>query len=232
MRVLIIEDDPDVSSALRAGLEESGYFVEVVRDGDRALRVAMTGKHSAIVLDLMLPMMDGISLCRALRAARVTTPILMLTAKDSLSDRVSGLESGADDFLGKPFQFEELLARVRALIRRDKIVKSAKIALADMVIDTSACTVTRSGQRICLTKREYTLLEALAARIGQVVTRETILTSVWVDEFSTSNTVDVHVRNLRKKIDDGFEPKLIHTVFGIGYTLQLESQAVSIHDSN
>lgn len=227
MRVLIVEDDPDVSSAVRAGLEESGYFVEVVRDGERALRVAMTGKHCVIVLDLMLPKIDGITLCGSLREARITTPILMLTARDSLGDRVQGLESGADDFLGKPFQFAELLARVRALIRRDKIVKCSKISVADLTIDTAARTVFRSGQKISLTKREYTLLEGLAARIGQVVTRETILSSIWVDEFSTSNTVDVHVRNLRKKVDDGFEPKLIHTVFGIGYLLQQEGAGPS-----
>jgi two-component system copper resistance phosphate regulon response regulator CusR len=179
----------------------------------------------------MLPKIDGITLCKALRAARVTTPVLMLTAKDSLNDRVKGLECGADDFLGKPFQFEELHARIRALIRRDKIVKSAKISVADMTVDTAARIVSRAGRRIWLTNREYTLLEALAARIGQVVTRETILTSVWVDEFSTSNTVDVHVRNLRKKVDDGFEPKLIHTVFGIGYVLQSD-EGRPTHDSN
>lgn len=232
MRLLIVEDDPEIASAIRAGLEEAGFYVEIVRDGERALRVALTGKYSVILLDLMLPSMDGVTICQRLRAARISTPILMLTAKDSLSDRVNGLESGADDYLGKPFQFEELLARIRALIRRDKVVKSAKIEIADMVVDTAARTVSRHGEEIPLTQREYTLLEALAARSGQVLTRDVIQHTIWVDEFSTSNTVDVHVRNLRKKIDDGYEPKLIHTVFGAGYTLRTDDPTRYADDPN
>ncbi|HWA84530.1 MAG TPA: response regulator transcription factor, partial [Fimbriimonadaceae bacterium] len=181
---------------------------------------------------LMLPSLDGVTICQRLRACRISTPILMLTAKDSLGDRVAGLESGADDYLGKPFQFEELLARIRALIRRDKVVRSARIEIADMVVDTAARTVTRQGQEIPLTQREYTLLEALASRNGQVLTRDIIQHTIWVDEFSTSNTVDVHVRNLRKKIDDGHEPKLIHTVFGAGYTLRVDDPNRPADDQN
>ena len=221
-----MEDDAEIAAAVREGLDDAGFFTEVVRDGERALRVALTGKFAVIVLDLMVPSMDGITICRRLRAARITTPILMLTAKSSLGDRVNGLESGADDYLPKPFEFEELLARVRALLRRDKINKSAKIQIDDLIVDTAARTVTRGGSEIPLTQREYTLLEALATRQGQVLTRDTIQHAVWVDEFSTSNTVDVHVRNLRRKIDDGFDTKLIHTVFGAGYTLRTEEPAV------
>jgi two-component system copper resistance phosphate regulon response regulator CusR len=149
-------------------------------------------------------------------------PILMLTARTSLKERVTGLESGADDYLGKPFEFEELLARVRALVRRDKVNRSSRIEIADLVLDTSTRVVTRAGLDIDLTRREYQLLEALVSREGQVLSRETIHLSVWNDEYSTSNTIDVHVRRLRQKIDDGFEPKLIHTVFRLGYVLKVE----------
>lgn len=222
MKILIIEDDPEISLAIREGLEDAGYHVDIVRDGERGLRVATNGSFGVIVLDLMLPSIDGLTICRRLRGSRVTTPILMLTAKGSLKDRVEGLESGADDYLPKPFEFEELLARIRALLRRDKVVKAAKIQIADLIIDTAARTVSRDGREIPLTQREYTLLEALASRQGQILTRDTIQHAVWVDEFSTSNTVDVHVRNLRRKVDDPFQTKLIHTVFGAGYTLRTE----------
>ncbi len=230
MKILIVEDDAEVSSAIREGLEEAGFVVQIVRDGERALKVAMSGMFAVIILDLMLPTMDGLTICQRLRSSRVTTPILMLTARDELKDRVLGLESGADDYLGKPFQFEELLARLRALIRRDKVVKSAKIQIDDLVIDTAARTAARGGQEIVLTQREFTLLEALATQEGQVLTRDTIQYKVWVDEFSTSNTVDVHVRNLRKKIDDKFDRKLIHTVFGAGYVLRADMPSVAAND--
>jgi len=230
VKILIVEDDAEVSSAIREGLEEAGFVVQIVRDGERALKVAMSGMFAVIILDLMLPTMDGLTICQRLRSSRVTTPILMLTARDELKDRVLGLESGADDYLGKPFQFEELLARLRALIRRDKVVKSAKIQIDDLVIDTAARTAARGGQEIVLTQREFTLLEALATQEGQVLTRDTIQYKVWVDEFSTSNTVDVHVRNLRKKIDDKFDRKLIHTVFGAGYVLRADMPSVAAND--
>lgn len=222
MKLLIIEDDAEISGAIREGLEGEGFFVEIVRDGARALRVARDGAFAVIILDLMLPGLDGLSVCRELRAARVQTPILMLTAKGQLMERVEGLDAGADDYLPKPFEFVELLARVRALLRRDRVVKSAKIQIADLEIDTTAKTAERSGKSLGLTAREFSLLEALASRQGQVLTREMIQHAVWVDEFSTSNTVDVHIRNLRRKLDDPFEVKLIHTVFGIGYTMKTE----------
>jgi DNA-binding response OmpR family regulator len=222
VKVLIVEDDAEISAAIREGLEDAGFDVHVVRDGERALRLALAQPFSVIILDLMLPGVDGLTICRKLRAAKITTPILMLTARDQIGDRVLGLESGADDYLGKPFGFEELLARIRALLRRDKVNKSGFIEIGDLDIDTAARIVKRAGRELQLTQREYTLLEALASREGQVISRETILKDIWGDEFSTSNTVDVHVRNLRKKVDEGFEKKLIHTIFGAGYSLRLE----------
>jgi two-component system copper resistance phosphate regulon response regulator CusR len=227
MKLLIIEDDAEISSALRAGLEDAGHFVEVVRDGERGLRVALAGQFAVIVLDLMLPSLDGITLCKRLRATKNTTPVLMLTARDTVEDRVTGLESGADDYLVKPFSFDEFLARVRALLRRDTINKSARIEIADLVVDTAAKVVARAGRKLDLTAREYSLLEALAQRQGQILSRERILHGIWVDEFSTSNTVDVHVKNLRKKVDEGHELKLIHTVFGTGYVLRIEDESPS-----
>lgn len=220
MKVLVVEDDPEISAALRVGLEKSGFVVDIIRDGERGLRVALTRVADVIILDLMLPNVDGLSICRQVRAAQVATPILMLTAKGSLDDRVIGLESGADDYLLKPFEFAELLARVRALVRRDKVNRSGRIEIADLVIDTSAHVVTRAGREIVLTKREYQLLEALASRQGQVLSRDTIHQAVWNDEFSTSNTIDVHVRRLRQKVDDNFELKLIHTIVRVGYVLR------------
>jgi two-component system copper resistance phosphate regulon response regulator CusR len=226
MKVLVVEDDPEISAALRVGLEKAGFVVDIVRDGERALRVGLSRVSDVIVLDLMLPTMDGVTICRELRAAQVLTPILMLTARNSLNDRVAGLESGADDYLAKPFEFAELLARVRALVRRDKVHKSARIEIEDLVVDTASRVVTRGGREVDLTKREYQLLEALAIRQGQVLSRDTIHSSVWNDEFSTSNTIDVHVRRLRQKIDDGFERKLIHTIFRVGYILRADAQEV------
>jgi DNA-binding response OmpR family regulator len=222
VKVLIVEDDAEIAAGLRVGLEDAGFVIEVIRDGERAFRRGKSGEYALIVLDVMLPSMDGMTVCRELRSAGVRTPILMLTAKGDVQDRVQGLDAGADDYLPKPFEFVELLARVRALLRRDKVVKSARIEVGDLVVDTAAKTVERGGRAIPLTAREYTLLEALVQRHGQVLTREMIQHAVWVDEFSTSNTVDVHVRNLRKKVDDPFPTKLIHTVFGLGYTLRTE----------
>lgn len=232
MKVLIIEDDVEIASAIREGLEDAGYIVQIVRDGERGLRMAQNSRFGIIILDLMLPTLDGMEICRQLRESRNATPILMLSARDSLRDKVDGLELGADDYLGKPFQFEELLARIRALLRRDKVIKSAEIHIDDLIIDTSARTVFRGGKEIVLTQREYTLLEALASREGQVLTRDTIQHAIWTDEFSTSNIVDVHVRNLRKKVDGDFPRKLIHTVVGAGYSLRIDAPGSPFHDQN
>lgn len=222
MKILVVEDDPGISTAVREGLDEAGYTTHVVRDGARALGVAQSGSFALIVLDVMLPTMDGFEICRRLRQARRNVPILMVTARDAVSERVKGLEAGADDYLVKPFEFEELLARVRALLRRDSAVKSSRIEIDDLVVDTHARAVARGGREILLTAREYKLLEALAAHTGQIFTRETIQERVWADEASVSNTVDVCVMNLRRKVDGNSERRLIHTVHRVGYVLRTE----------
>lgn len=223
MKILIVEDEPEISSAIREGLDESGYFTLVSRDGERALKLAMNGGFSLILLDLMLPGMDGLTVCRKLREARINTPILMMTARDAVPERVTGLEAGADDYLCKPFEFDELLARVRALLRRDNAVKQARIQVDDLVVDTAAKTACRGGKEITLTGREYTLLEALATHAGQILSRDAILERVWLDDQSMSNIVDVYIRNLRKKIDQDHPRKLIHTVYGLGYVLRTDT---------
>lgn len=220
MRILVIEDDPVIANLLRRGLENARFEVDIRLDGSAGLRAARDGGYGLIVLDVMLPGMDGWSLCRSLRDGRDTTPILMLTARDSVDDRVRGLEGGADDYLPKPFDFKELLARVRALLRRDKLHKTRVVKVADLEIDTATRRVTRADQEIALTPREYTLLEALVLNEGRVLTREMIHDRVWSEEDSFSNSVNVHVANLRKKIDAPYAVKLIHTVHGVGYTLR------------
>jgi two-component system copper resistance phosphate regulon response regulator CusR len=220
MRILLVEDEPEIGAVVQRGLEKAGYRVEWRRDGASAREAAQTTFFALIVLDLMLPLMDGWAVCRELRAARDTTPILMLTARDAVEDRVRGLEMGADDYLTKPFAFSELLARVRALLRRDRIHKTATIQVADLVVDTAARRATRAGRELSLTPREYLLLEALAAREGYVLTRDAILERVWANDDAASNTVDVHVGTLRKKVDAGQAVRLIQTVRGLVYTLR------------
>jgi DNA-binding response OmpR family regulator len=194
--------------------------VEVAADGDTGLQMAREGFYALVILDLMLPGRDGWSICEALRARRNTVPILMLTARDGVEDRVRGLESGADDYLSKPFDFNELLARVRALLRRDRIHKSRVIRIADLEIDTSGLRVRRAGREVALTPHEFALLEALATHEGRTLTRELILERVWGNDDRYSNTVNFHIASLRKKIDRGYAMKLIHTVHGVGYVLR------------
>jgi DNA-binding response OmpR family regulator len=220
MRVLVIEDDDVIRELIRGGLEEARFRVETAPDGEAGLRLAASGSYDALVLDLMLPKRDGWSVCQELRLRRDTTPILMLTARDAVDDRVRGLELGADDYLPKPFEFSELVARVRALVRRDKAHKAGVIRIEDLEIDTAAARVRRAGAEIHLTPREYSLLEALARNEGRVLTREMILDRVWMDEESYSNTVSVHMTFLRRKVDAGHAVKLIHTVHGVGYVLR------------
>jgi two-component system copper resistance phosphate regulon response regulator CusR len=220
VRILVVEDDPVISALIRRALEQAHFEVEVCADGTSGLQSARDPGFGLIVLDVMLPGMDGWTICRTLRDRRITTPILMLTARDSVEDRVRGLEGGADDYLPKPFDFKELLARVRALLRRDKLHKTRVIRVADLEIETTARVVSRGGQEIALTPREYTLLEALVLNEGRVVTREMITDRIWQDDESFSNTVNVHVANLRKKIDANHPVKLIHTIHGVGYTLR------------
>jgi DNA-binding response OmpR family regulator len=220
MRILLVEDERPIAAVIRRGLEGARFSVDVAEDGETGLARALSGDYELIILDLMLPKRDGWSVCSELRARKVVTPVLMLTARDAVQDRVRGLEIGADDYLPKPFDFAELLARVRALLRRDKIHRAQVIRIADLEIDTDARVVRRAGQEIHLTRREFSLLEALASNEGRVLTREAILDRVWMDEDSYSNTVDVHIALLRKKIDAGREQRLIQTVHGMGYTLR------------
>jgi DNA-binding response OmpR family regulator len=220
VKILLIEDEPAIANVVRRGLEQARYQVDAASDGAQGLELALTGNYGVILLDLMLPKLDGWQVCEQLRAQRCRTPILMLTARGQVLDRVKGLEMGADDYLPKPFEFIELLARVRALLRRDKVHKAPVIRVADLEIDTALHRVTRAGREIALSPREYTLLEALASREGQVLTREAIQDRVWMDEEAYSNTVDVYIGMLRKKIDADSAIKLIQTVRGAGYTLR------------
>jgi len=219
MRILLVEDEAPIADVVARGLTQSGYQVEIAADGREGLERAENGRYALILLDVMLPKMDGWELCARLREQRITTPILMLTARDSISDRVRGLETGADDYLPKPFDFAELLARVHALLRRDRQHKSRMIRVGDLTIDTGLRLVLRAGQEIALTPREYTLLEALAGHEGQTLTREVILERVWLDDDSCSNTVDAYIRLLRRKIDADHSVKLLQTVHGVGYRL-------------
>lgn len=226
MKILVVEDEPTIAQILREGLEEVGH--EVVTDnGRKAVELALQGAFSLIILDIMLPGTNGWQILEEVRSRRCQTPVLMLTARDAVEDRVRGLDAGADDYLVKPFDLEELRARVRALSRRDRNQKKSVIQVADLVIDRMAKRVTRAGKEVRLTRREFTLLEALASRPGQVFSRDLILSSVWMDEESYSNTVDVYVMMLRKKIDAGHAVKLIRTVHGFGYTLDHAEEIAS-----
>jgi len=220
MRVLLVEDDALIAEGIVAALAKEGIEVEVARNGEQGLDEAILRPFGAIILDVMLPKMDGWTVCESIRKAGFTTPILMLTARDAIEDRVRGLEGGADDYLAKPFDVRELYARLRALIRRDAVHRTGKLELGDLVIDSKAHTVSRAGQPIKLTPREFSLLEALARNEGRTLTREVILESVWNNEESLDNTVNFHITSLRKKVDASFDTKLIHTVHGIGYVLR------------
>ena len=219
MRILLIEDDVAMSRVVQRGLEMAHFDVSTAADGEAGLEMARTRNHQLLILDLMLPKIDGWRVCQTLREERFDVPILILTARGAVEDRVQGLEIGADDYLPKPFAFPELMARVHALLRRDKKHKTRVIHVGDLEIDTGQCRVRRAGVEIKLTLREYELLEALASREGRVLTRETIQERIWLDDDSSSNTVDVHIGQLRKKIDNGHDVKLIQTVRGVGYAL-------------
>jgi DNA-binding response OmpR family regulator len=221
LKVLVVEDEPVMADIVRKGLEKADYAVDVATDGAKGLGKADLGEYVLIILDLMLPVIDGLTVCRKLRERRYVTPILMLTARDAIEDRVNGLETGADDYLPKPFHIAELQARANALIRRHRATRRRVLCVADLKIDTAGRHVTRGGKDLFLTDREYTLLEALAARPGQVFTRTFIQDSIWGREESGSNTVDVFIRLLRNKVDAGQGVKLIHTIYGEGYTLRV-----------
>ena len=203
-------------------LQREGFSVLVANDGVTGLDYVFSQDPDLLVLDVMMPGMDGIMVLKRLRQMS-DKPVLMLTARDGLKDRVTGLDTGADDYLAKPFEFEELLARIRALLRRELAAKSAIVQVDDLVVDTAQRRVERGGQHIHLTPREYDLLAALAMRSSRVLTREIIQQIVWNADDTSSNTVDAHMRNLRKKIDSAFSKKLIHTIYGVGYILKSEA---------
>ncbi len=220
MRILLVEDEHSAAQMLAKGLREQTYAVDIAADGEAALYQASINDYDLIILDVMLPIKDGFEVCRELRAAGSAAPILMLTARDAVQDRIAGLDKGADDYLIKPFDFHELLARARALLRRGPALRPEKIEINDLVIDTQARRVRRSGRQVELTAKEYALLEYLARRAGEVVTRAEIAEHVWDDNFDPfSNLIEVYIQRLRRKIDEGRAPKLIRTLRGEGYLL-------------
>jgi two-component system response regulator MprA len=222
MQLLVAEDDLRLARLLEQGLTEDGHHVTLAHDGDAALDMAQSHTFDAIVLDIMLPRMDGLTVARRLRAGANQTPVLMLTARDAESDLVSALDLGADDYLTKPFSFDVLLARLRAVSRRGPIAQPVCLSFAGLTLNTSTRQVSRAGRAISLTPREHSLLELLLRNAGRVVTRDAILDSVWgFDSNVNENTVEAFVRLLRQKIDLPPEPKLIHTIRGIGYGIRL-----------
>ena len=221
MYVLVVEDERRLAQLVRRVLEEEGHTVDVAYDGEEGLQMALDGTHDVIVLDIMLPQMDGIEVCRSLRRNRVDTPVLLLTALDGVDDRVRGLDAGADDYLAKPFAFQELLARIRALSRRRVQPRDPQeLAVDDLTLDLRRRRAQRNGTTIELSPKEFSLLEFLMRNQGRVVTRMQILDHLWGYDFATdSNLVDVYVAYLRRKVDKGADHKLIRTVRGVGYAL-------------
>ena len=224
MRILIVEDEIGVAGFVEQGLNEAGYVVDVARDGLDGLEYALAYEYDAIVLDIMLPKMNGLDMLRTIREKRVKAPVLLLTARDGIDDRVNGLDVGADDYLVKPFAFSELLARIRALLRRPPLQAGNILCMADLEMDISQREVKRAGKRIELSPREFSLLELLLRHPKQILSRTQIIEHVWnFDFFSDTNVVDVYIGYLRQKIDHDFSPTLIHTVRGVGYRLNDES---------
>lgn len=220
MRVLLVEDDTRIANFVSKGLRENSYAIDVAYDGEQGIYQTTIHDYDLIILDVMLPKIDGFEVCRRIRENGNKTPILMLTARDAIEDKITGLDFGADDYLTKPFEFRELLARLRALLRRKSEFSSPKIVIADLKIDTIAQRVWRRGKEISLTTKEYSLLEYLAREKGKVVGREEISTHVWDENFDVfSNLIEVYIKRLRAKIDEGFSPQLIHTRRGAGYIL-------------
>jgi DNA-binding response OmpR family regulator len=221
VHILIVEDETKLAATLRRGLEENGYAVDAVHDGADGLALAESAAFDGIVLDVMLPGVDGLAIARTLRDRHVATPILMLTARDAIDDRVAGLDAGADDYLVKPFALRELLARLRALTRRDLPGREPVLRVADLEIDAGRHEVRRAGQSIGLAGKEYAILEYLARNRNQVLTRDQIAEHVWDLSYDgESNVVDVYIRYLRRKLDEQFSPPLIYTVRGVGYQLR------------
>ncbi len=225
MRLLVVEDERKVSSFIKKGLEEEGYAVDVAHDGGEGLYMALDRVHDLIILDIQLPKMDGLSALQELRKQKVTTPVLLLTVRATIEDKVLGLDSGADDYLTKPFAFQELVARVRALLRRRAEAEPAVLQIADLTLDPARRIVIRGDEKIDLSPKEFSLLDYFMRNPGHVLTRTMITEHVWDYDFDTdTNVIDVYVNYLRKKIDAGREPKLIHTVRGVGYVLRVSGE--------
>jgi DNA-binding response OmpR family regulator len=221
VRILLVEDNQRLSDSLRRNLTDDGYAVDAAYDGNEGEEMAEFTPYDLIILDVMLPRKDGLEVCRSLRNKRIRTPILMLTARDALTDRVTGLDSGADDYLIKPFEMDELRARLRALLRRDAEDKSSVLVIANLQLDPATHFVERGGQPLELTAREYSLLEYLMRNPNRLITRQMAENSLWsYDANVASNVVDVYIRRLRRKVDDPFEVKLIETVRGAGYRIR------------
>ena len=221
MRILVVEDEPRMASVIARGLREQSYAVDVAQDGDDGLYQCSINDYDLIVLDVLLPQRDGFEVCRELRARGTATPVLMLTARAAVDDRITGFEAGADDYLTKPFSFRELLARIHALLRRDSHLLPDEIEIGDLIINSASHRVSRAGSSIQLTAKEYALLEYLARRASQLVSRADIAAHVWDNDFDPfSNTIEVYMNRLRKKIDDGHLTKLLHTRRGEGYILE------------
>lgn len=223
MRILIVEDEPDIAEGMEIALRREGYRPEIATNGTDGEEMAMMHSYGAILLDVMLPGKSGTEVCRNLRRCGITTPVLMVTARDQIADKVGGLDLGADDYLVKPFAIEELLARIRAITRREGSRRSGRIEVGPVAIDTVDQTATLNGQIVKLTQREFSLLEALAQNAGRILSRDTILDRVWNTEEALPNTVNFHMKSLRRKIDP--EGKLIHTVHGFGYRLHWEGDS-------
>jgi len=233
MRILVIEDEKKVARFIKRGLEEAGYSVDVATDGEEGLYLAEIEDFDLIVLDLILPRKSGLEVCRELRDQGIKVPVLILSARDSVEDKVSGLDMGADDYLTKPFAFSELLARVRALLRRGETMVPVKLQVDDLIMDTVSHTVTRAGKEIKLTSKEYALLEYFMMNPGKVLTRTMLSEHVWDYTFDTfSNVIDVYINYLRNKIDREFEPKLIHTVRGVGYVMKVKDEEDKNEDAS
>lgn len=224
MRLLLVEDDTRIARFVAKGLREQAYAVDVAGTGEEALYQAAVNTYDLVILDVMIPAPDGFAVCRELRKSGQRMPILMLTARDAVEDRIAGLDHGADDYLTKPFEFRELLARLRALLRRSGELRPEKIAIADLVLDTGAQTAKRAGRQVVLTAKEYALLEYLARNAGRVVRRAEIAEHVWDETFDPfSNLIEVYINRLRRKIDANSAKPLVHTRRGVGYVLGAEA---------
>ncbi len=224
MRILIVEDDKKVASFLKRGLKEEHYAVDVSYDGEEAMEYVRFNQYDLIILDIMLPKKDGFTVCKEIRNESILTPVLMLTARDQVEDKVKGLQEGADDYLAKPFAFEELLARIKALLRRVQDYKTKNLKVGDLELDPVSRKITREGKIITLTGKEYALLEYLMRNKGRIITQSMIIDHIWDMNFDgLSNVVNVYINHLRDKIDKGFAKKYIKTVRGVGYKIDENS---------